>query len=285
MTTFKSSVTPNLNFVVLAGNCLAMAQGIVGAPVLHDSATDAANATQYRHADYNIPDAVCVLWFDHWGTYGPRGQEVYGNWGHVVVYVPGRGYASSSPYAGEWSAPYFYSSIAEVEQTFNCSFRFWTEDINGLRVCSPVEVKPIAWEDTMYNFSTNVKRTKAQEIPAETQRRVLFNDKGDISFAFGPGDVVGMGASVRLGGKPGGRVEVTIVRDTVSADGKTITKTERIAQERDVFDDLNLVGLNLGGSCALNKNQRLRILVQGSKSAGTITVHRAEVNGYARAGA
>lgn len=140
--TYKSLVAPNLGFRVLAGNCLAMAQGIAGARVMYNSATDAANATRKRHHNRKIPNAVCVLWFDHWGRYGLPGREVYANWGHVVVYVPGKGFASSSPVYGEVSTPYYYNSIGAVEQAFNCKFRFWSEDINGKRVCEPVK-KPV----------------------------------------------------------------------------------------------------------------------------------------------
>lgn len=138
MTKYKSLVTPNLNFRALAGNCLAMAQGIVGAPIMHPSATVAANNTKLRHHTRVMPNAVCVLWFDHWGRYGLPGQEVYANWGHVVVYVPGKGFASSSPVPGEVSTPYFYQSIEAVERAFAGKFRFWSEDINGKRVCEPV---------------------------------------------------------------------------------------------------------------------------------------------------
>lgn len=134
---FSSAVTANLGFRVLAGNCLAMAQGITGAPVMYASATDAANATRLRHHNKDIPNAMCVLWFDHWGTYGSPGNMQYKNWGHVVVYVPGKGYASSSPVGGETSTPYYYASINDVERAFNCTFRFWSEDINGKRVCTP----------------------------------------------------------------------------------------------------------------------------------------------------
>ena len=129
----------NLGYQVLAGNCLAMAQGIVGAPVMHNSATEAADATIHQHYDRQMPDATCVLWFSHYGSYGIPGQEVYKDWGHVVIYVPGHGFLSSSPNAGEVSGPYTYGSIEEIERTFYCSFRFWSEDLNGLRVCGPVD--------------------------------------------------------------------------------------------------------------------------------------------------
>jgi len=125
-----------------------MAQNITGAPVANPTATVAANATKIRHATRQMPNAVCVLWFDHWGTYGS--PPYYDNFGHVVVYVPGRGFASSSP--NWWEANnsntgggiYWYPTIAAVENAFNARFRFWTEDINTKRVCKPVAAAPPA---------------------------------------------------------------------------------------------------------------------------------------------
>lgn len=139
MAKFQALVKPWYGGHVLAGNCLAMAQKIMGAPVMHPSATAAANATRHRHYSRSMPDAPCVVWLDHWGAYGQPGREVYANWGHVVTYEPGKGFASSSPNAGEVSTPYFYSTLAGIEAAFNCSFRFWSEDINGKRVCQEEE--------------------------------------------------------------------------------------------------------------------------------------------------
>jgi len=140
MNAYQSLVTPNLGVRVLAGNCLGMAQRIVAAGGLYDSATESADATKYRHVVRTMPDAVCAVYFTHWGTYGPSGKfpRRYGNWGHVVIWVPGKGFASSSPRPGETSGPYFYQTLAEVERTFNCTFRFWSEDLNGKRLCEPV---------------------------------------------------------------------------------------------------------------------------------------------------
>lgn len=140
MAEFKSLVTPWYGGEVLAGNCLAMAQMIVGAPVAHPSATAAANATKHQHATRTMPEAVCVVWFDHWGWYGPKGQERYANWGHVVIWDPVREqFASSSPRAGKTEGPFFYKTLAQVEATFSATFRFWSEDLNGLRVCEPTD--------------------------------------------------------------------------------------------------------------------------------------------------
>lgn len=171
---FEQLITPNLGYRAQAGLCLVMAQGITGAPVQNPSATAAANRTKFRHASRTMPNTVAVLWFDHYGTYGDPPERK--NWGHVVVYVPGRGFASSSPVYGEYSAPYWYSSIDAVERAFNCSFRFWTEDINGRRVCRPAPEpskpvvkptpapKPLPEEEIMASAITYVqdKATKGQ---------------------------------------------------------------------------------------------------------------------------
>lgn len=281
---FKSLVTPNLEFRVLAGNCLAMAQGIVGAPVRHNSATDAANATTHRHANRDIPNAVTVLWFDHWGSYGQPGREVYANWGHVVVYVPGYGFASSSPYGGEVSTPYYYSSITEVEQAFNCTFRFWTEDINGTRVNAPANIAAHtaanrSWEDDMHPFNWNADRKSAQKIQPNKPTRIIQNDEGAVTVAKGPGDLVGVTSSVRIKGKPGARVEVRLIIE--NGDNKELAE---LGFAREVFDDLGLASLNVTGSGPVKRGEYLRTIVHTSAGAGVATVEKNIGNGYARPG-
>lgn len=162
MTTYKSLITPNLGFRTLAGLCLVMAQGITGAPVQNPTATAAANKTRFRHTERRMPRSVAVLWFDHYGRYGEPGREYWDNWGHVVVYVPGRGFASSSPVYNEVSGPYWYPTIEAVERTFNCTYRFWSEDINGKRVCQPVAAPTPAPAPTEEEDDMIFIRTSAQ---------------------------------------------------------------------------------------------------------------------------
>lgn len=140
----KQLVTPWYGGKAGAGACLYMAQLVVGAGGGPYSATVAANATQYRHHDRNFPnDSISVLWFDHWGTYEDyrNGELRYENWGHVVIRDPHAfgtnqpGYFSSrrNGYGeGEW-----FRSVGEVEASFNSTYRFWSEDLNGVRVCEP----------------------------------------------------------------------------------------------------------------------------------------------------
>lgn len=147
---YKKLVAPNYGYHEYAGNCLPMAQKVVGAGGGPHSATAAANATRYQHHDRALPgDAPAVVWLSHWGTYTDYrdGRAKYENWGHVVFWEPtafgGAGGFFSSPRngygAGEW-----FRSIADVENAFASSYRFWSEDINGVRVIEPAAPKHAA---------------------------------------------------------------------------------------------------------------------------------------------
>lgn len=126
---WKALVTPNLNVSEAAGNCLIFTRKVFGAPAGIPSARESWDATQYKHRDFNFPNVAVPVYFDHVGTYG--NPPVRKNWGHVVAYIPGRGYFSS-PNRGAGGV--WYQSIGEVEKAFNANYLGWTEDINGKRV-------------------------------------------------------------------------------------------------------------------------------------------------------
>lgn len=147
---YRTLVTPNYGHHEYAGNCLPMAQKAVGAPGGPHSATVAANATRYQHHDRAFPgDAPAVVWLSHWGSYTDYrdGRVKYEDWGHVVFWEPtafgkAGGFFSSRRSgfgAGEW-----FRTIADVEHAFGSTYRFWSEDINGIRVIQPVP-KHAAW--------------------------------------------------------------------------------------------------------------------------------------------
>lgn len=129
----KQLVQPDTTVTDGAGWCLRFTQSVWGAPARYNSAWDAWEATQYKHSTAeSLPDVAVIVWFSHFGTYGE--PPTYDNWGHVVSYIPGRGFLSS-PSVGvgqKWLA-----TIEEVEQFFNSKYVGWSEDINGLRVAEP----------------------------------------------------------------------------------------------------------------------------------------------------
>lgn len=127
-------VQPNLEITDGAGWCLRFTQSVWGAPVRYNSAWDAWEATEYKHGTGEaLPeDASCVVWFSHFGTYGT--PPTYANWGHVVTWVPGKGFLSSP---GQGYGQQWFNSTTEIERYFRASYVGWTEDINGLRVIEP----------------------------------------------------------------------------------------------------------------------------------------------------
>jgi hypothetical protein len=127
----RQIVNPNTSATDGAGWCLRFTQTVWGAPARYNSAWDAWEATTLKHStSENIPNDIgVVVWFSHYGTYGE--PAYYANWGHVVSWIPGRGYLSS-PTNGVGQK--WLSSIQEVERAYNSKYVGWSEDINGLRV-------------------------------------------------------------------------------------------------------------------------------------------------------
>ena len=123
----KQLVNPNPNVTDAAGFCLRFTQTVWGAPVRYNTAWDAWKATKLKHVGEFLPDVAVPIWFDHWGTYG----GVYGQYGHVVTYFPGRGFLSS-PTSGVGQN--WLKDIQHVERVYNSKYVGWSEDINGLRV-------------------------------------------------------------------------------------------------------------------------------------------------------
>ncbi|QIK63190.1 hypothetical protein G7068_08270 [Leucobacter viscericola] len=141
---YKTLVIPSYAHHEYAGNCLPMAQKAVGAPGGPHSATAAANATRHQHHDRALPgDAPAVVWLSHWGTYTDYrdGQHKYEDWGHVVIWEPtafgGAGGLFSSRRSG-YGVGEWFRTIADIERAFAASYRFWSEDINGVRIIQPV---------------------------------------------------------------------------------------------------------------------------------------------------
>lgn len=173
MTSYKQLVRPNLNQQSGAGWCLFFARSAFGVPEYSARATQAANKTKFRHATRTMPDAAVPVWFWHQGTYG----EGYGEYGHVVIWVPGRGFLSSPGYGygQEW-----LSSLSAVEARFNCRFRFWSEDMAGIRLVQPTN-KPSPTQPT--------PNTPTQEDDDELKPTVHFRTEGSPEWTRAHPDI------------------------------------------------------------------------------------------------
>lgn len=204
---YRQLIRPNFNVQAWAGACLVQAQNVVGAGGGPYSATVAANNTKYRKKGGKLPrHSVAIVWFDHWGTYQDyrNGEWRHENWGHVVVWSPwvfdGAGGFYSSPrngYGGEW-----FRTIADVEREFNSKYRFWSQDINGVRVCKPSILpaakpkpkpkpvpKPItSEEDTTVFIRKNDQSTVYSYDPTSGTKRALSKlDWNVIKRAYAAG--------------------------------------------------------------------------------------------------
>jgi hypothetical protein len=124
---WKQLVNPNTKTEDYAGMCLQFAQKVYNAPVKYATAWASWQATPNKHTNRNLPNASTVIWFDHWGTY----NNVYGQYGHVCAWVPGLGFLSS-PTQGYGQQ--IFSTIEDVEKSFNAKFVGWTETLNGLQI-------------------------------------------------------------------------------------------------------------------------------------------------------
>lgn len=145
-------VSPNLSVTDYPGFCLRMQQSVWGAPVMYETAWQSYQHTQFRHAaNEPLPNDVAVLlWFDHWGTYGE--PPIYGQFGHVATYVPGRGILSN-PAKGKGQK--WYNTIQECAADCNATYVGWSEDINGLRVAEITNTPPLPEGLQMANIYIN----------------------------------------------------------------------------------------------------------------------------------
>ena len=140
---------------------------------------------------------------------------------------------------------------------------------------------PPAWEDTLKAFSSKASRKTPQSLKGNVDKRLQINDKGDTTIVWGPGDVVGLTATVRLKGTPGKRVELSLYREEYS-DAKKDFNTHQLGGVRGVFDSLGLIELQVTGSGHIKKKHRIRVSAHPEAEAGPVEVVSYSWNGYAR---
>ena len=134
---YKQIVQPRTWVQDGAGWCLRFVQAVFATIAMYENAWVAWLNQRGRHFK-NMPTNVSVaVWFSHWGTY----NGIYKNWGHVVAWVPGRGYLSS-PGAGYGQA--WFPTIGAVEAYFGASYVGWTTYVHNRQIVKWVAnlVKP-----------------------------------------------------------------------------------------------------------------------------------------------
>lgn len=147
---YEQWVVPNTSASDVTGACLRFTQRVFRNqnPHYYRSAWIAWQKAIHKSYERNIPDDAAVpVYFSHWGRYddgnGQYGDNpndpLWGNWGHVVVWIPGRGYLSS-PTRGEGRA--WFQTIEEIERAFNAKYAGWALDVGGLNVAWPKTPAP-----------------------------------------------------------------------------------------------------------------------------------------------
>lgn len=171
----RQLVTPDLEAKGLPGFCLALQQAVWGAPVKYGTAWEAWQHVTQRTGQ--VPEDVStLLWFDHWGTYNGH----YGQYGHVVTYVPGRGILSN-PDSGRGQK--WYATIQDVEKDCNCTYVGWSADINGLEIAEITNTprKGKAAMATVYYKTESGKTTYA--LAGDGQGKASWLETQDVALA------------------------------------------------------------------------------------------------------
>ena len=108
------------------GWCLRLVtESFFGTPGGHATARNAWDASGTKNTSRQMPPVQVPVWFSWKGTI----DGIHKDWGHVVVYFPGRGFLSSP---GKWTDGYgqqWFPSIEAVERWFNAPYLGFTLDI------------------------------------------------------------------------------------------------------------------------------------------------------------
>lgn len=119
-------IQPDTTVCEAPGYCLGMATKVFfGSQGGYGCATDAWNASPTKNGSRDLPPVAIPCFFSWTGTIDGWTKD----WGHVVVYIPGRGFLSSP---GRWSDPYgqqWFDSLEAIERWFGCTYVGFTLDI------------------------------------------------------------------------------------------------------------------------------------------------------------
>ena len=271
-------VAPNLSARDVTGACLRFVQRVYQNrnTYYYRSAWIAWLNAEHKSTGRAMPDVSVPVYFKHFGTYndglGQYGDDparpYYGNWGHIVSWVPGKGFLSS-PATGEGQD--WYTTIEAVERAFNATYAGWALDVGGLTVATTTTSSTSSTtatagkKVTMKSFAGRVSRTKPQVI-TEKEAHVTFLDKhsdskwGDRTIARGPGLVVAANITVVFEGDPGTRIALRLIRETASGVNVYEYKLQRVT-----IDTYGRAVATFAVSCDLAKGQLIRVMAKAQK--------------------
>ena len=116
----------NPNAKSYPGYCLQLVtESFFTTPGGHNTARDAWDASGTKNTSRDLPNVQVPVFFSWVGTI----DGIRKDWGHVVIYFPGRGFLSSP---GKWTDGYgnqWFASIDAVTRWFNAPYLGFTLDI------------------------------------------------------------------------------------------------------------------------------------------------------------
>jgi hypothetical protein len=176
----KQNIQPNTTVTSKWGWCLWFTEEVWGTPHLFPTATDAWNATQFKHEDRNFPDVAVPVWFS-WSVEG-----------HVATRMPD-GRVLSSPMTGTGSK--WFNSVDECADEITritgvkCTYLGWSEDIANVRVAEGGEM-PVTTENVrdilgaLWHIPANENDYKnAEEVDTNEWLRRQLDDPRTFEFA------------------------------------------------------------------------------------------------------
>lgn len=182
---YTQVITPDLNTVGDVGWCLAFVEkAFDDINYSYATAHDGWMGCQFIHKDQNLPADVCVpIWFDYY--------EGGINYGHVAIWVPGRGILSS-PWRAD-NTQQWEPDIATIERVYNSKYLGWSEDLMGVRVVK--EGDAMQRETVNYIFRGMLDREPTEEElkqwvggDALLLARLLYNDPRNQQIRFRSND-------------------------------------------------------------------------------------------------
>lgn len=177
-------VSPNLSTAGNVGYCLAFVEAAYTTPHgLYLYATQAWEATQYKHTDQNFPDGMYVpIWF----SYMINGIDE----GHVAIHMPDGRVLSSPWQSGTTQA--ILPNISELERIYSnngqhpLTYLGWSEDISGKHVVEylpdapPYTLSPITPKQIQLKTDTHRWNVTIPDLPTILERPISSALKGEI---------------------------------------------------------------------------------------------------------